>query len=227
LTIDTGFDMAVQTSPTWTGLAFTNAADRDKREISYAANFGNALDAEAIAVVGIDQVRGRPSIVGALVDRRSSTEIRRAIIALDPEPSIEQMKALAEFLAGENLEPEGIEILTRRKDPSGPIATASSTIEGTTDRGTVEVHRRWNSARRARAGAYLLSIDGNCRDEIGPGMGCFNEYRTSTPGYLAIGGGVVAATATLYLFVRKDSRARSAYAVPTPGGAMAGFVARF
>jgi hypothetical protein len=231
LPIDDGFDVAVQTSPTWTGLAFTSSADRYKTEVSYAARFGTAVDAEAVAVVGIDEVRGKRSIVGLLVDQRGSTMIRGATIALDPDPSTEQIKALAEFLAGENLDPNGIEVLPLRgvPKPDGPNPPDDTDMPGRKS----GLWGGWKFVTGGAAlvalgvGGYTLSLDGTCRDELASPP-CQDLYNTAVPAYLTIGGGVVLGAVTVYLFMRKDSApSKTAYIVPTSGGALAGFTGRF
>ena len=103
----------------------------------HAALFGNAVEASAIAVVGIDQVHGHPAIIGVLVDRISGTEIRRASVALEPDPGEQRMNALAQFLAGENLAPAGIDVLSTRM--VGPPPGGG---------GGVFRHPRWRAMRR-------------------------------------------------------------------------------
>ena len=226
VTIDPEFDIAVQTSPTWTGLAFATAADRERSEIAYAAKFGRELDAAAVAVVGIDQVRGHPAIVGLLVNRISGSEIRRASVPLDPAPSVDRMRALAEFLAGENLKPEGIEV---------SFAAEPAHEQEIRQPGAPTRSRSWagwkyvlggSAIAAAGASVALLAIDGACRDDQRAGMQCLRLYQTATPGYVVLGSGAVLAAITVYLFVR-SGRVTTAYVTPTSGGAMAGLGMRF
>lgn len=229
LVIDAGFDIAVQTSPTWTGLAFQTSADRERSEVSYAAQFGNALDADAIAVVGIDQVRGRDAIVGVLVNRISGTEIRRGSVALDPAPPDERLKALAEFLAGANLKPEGVDVIFASEQPRPT---------GTKIVGPVETPRdgRWGGWKfiagglglaAVGTGIGLLALDGGCKETVPVGTQCPNVWSVATPGYLALGGGVVLVAVSVYLFVKKDGPTRTAYVAPTGDGVVVGFAGRF
>lgn len=230
--IDAAFDLAVQVSPTWTGLAYSSAADRERYETAHAAEFANAVDAEAVAIVGIDIVRGKPAVIGALINRRTSSEMRRASVALDPPPADSRLKALAQFLAGDNLRPEGVEVLSiserpiaapgsgpgRRDVPTEPVRTASPW--------------RWVTGGIAAAalgsGIALLVLDGRCRDTPPPGRVCENVYQLAAPGYGLVGVGAAAAAVTVYLFLRQPSApARRAFVSPTPGGAMVGLAVRF
>lgn len=240
--IDVGFDAAVRTSPAWTGLAFAQPADRERAEIPYAAQFGNALGADAVAVVGVDEVRGRPAIVGVLVNRISGTEIRRASVALDPAPQADRLEALAQFLAGENLSPAGIEVL---------VANGSATGAGTDPVGSPRPPSRPGPERPAAGGGpwsgwkflsaggalvalgvggYLIALDGGCSLDQPAGAPCTDVYNTAVPGFATVGGGVALAAVSVYLFVRapRTAPSRSAYVAPTgDGGGVVGVVGRF
>jgi hypothetical protein len=62
-----------------------------------------------------------------------------------------------------------------------------------------------------------------------PGFPCPSEYQTAGAGYVTLGAGAVLAGVTVYLWVTGKSAtpAKTAYVVPTGGGAIAGFSARF
>jgi hypothetical protein len=94
---------------------------------------------------------------------------------------------------------------------------------------TTEAWTEIEGARTAGRLPGLLAVDGSCPDDLAQGMTGSNVYNTATPGYLALGGGAVAAGITVYLFLRKDDReaARTAIIVPTRGGAMASLALRF
>ena len=100
LEIDESFDSTVRTTG-WAGFAFRTAAQREQSEAEYARRFAERLQSTSVVVVGIDAVRKRPSIIGALIDRSTGREIRRASVALDPPPSQDRLRTLARFLAGE------------------------------------------------------------------------------------------------------------------------------
>ena len=234
--IDLAFDAAVQTSATWTGLGYTSAGEREKSEILHAARFGKSVSASDVAVVGIDQIRGKPAIVGIVVDHERGTELRRASVALDPEPSTDRLKALAQFLAGENLMPDGIDVIVsagRRAGGGGGNGGSQGPVDKAPSSGTWGGWK-WMTGGLALAtlgvGGYLLSLDGGCQTPPPAGTPCTDLYVTSTPAYLTLGGGVALAGVAIYLFVRgagsKPSQSAS-YVLPARGGAMAGWAIRF
>ncbi len=230
VTIDAAFDQVVQTSPTWTGLSFATAADREKSEIRHAAMFGNAVEASAVAVVGIDQVRGHSAIVGILVDRISGTEIRRASVALEPDPGEPRMNALAQFLAGENLAPAGIDVATTQPRVTSRGGGSSGLPVDRPSHGW----GGWKFVTGGLAigalgvGGFLLQRDGTCQTVQPAGVVCPDLYNTATPAYLTLGGGVVLASVTVYLFVRGGKKpTKTAFVVPVSGGAVAAFATRF
>jgi hypothetical protein len=221
--IDTTYDAALHTSPGWTGLFFGNAGEREQHETAYAARFANELGAGAVVIVGFDQVRGHAALFGALVDLESGRDIRRASIALRPEPPASRVRALARFLTGE-------------------APTAELDVERGGETAAVELplrdaaapHARWTGWKWVAAGGavaalgtggVLLAIDGTCAEGAPP---CPQFWKTALPGWLSIGGGVALGAVAVYLFLHQDSPAsRSAYVVPTDGGAMAGFATAF
>ncbi len=235
LAIDAHLDRAIHTTG-WTGFQFAVAGDRETHEGGYAAAVANALGATAVAVVGIDQVRGRPAVVGSLVSLQTGREIRRASVALEPDPSTERLKALAHYLAGD--EPAaGLEVQT-------PSAAPPPAAEGKPDEGQPEPgepappsHRwrgwKWlaggSAAVALGVGGYLLYEDGRCKGTPPVGRPCNDVYSNSPGDYLVLGAGVVLGGVAAYLFAtdRKEPPARSAFVVPTSGGALAGFAARF
>jgi len=101
LALDPAFEATLRTTGPATGFVFSDQNTRDKNEPGYAARFANEVGASAVAVVGIDMVRGRPALVGSVVDLQSTKEIRRASLTLDPVPTVERIRSLAGFLAGE------------------------------------------------------------------------------------------------------------------------------
>lgn len=120
LAVDLGYDVALHTAP-WTGFEFATDTEREKNENRYATRFAGEAGADAVVVVGVDVVRGRPALVGSLVDMRTSRDIRRASLALDPEPSETRVRALARFLGGD----DSVEGLDIEVDDSGsPPSTA-------------------------------------------------------------------------------------------------------
>ncbi len=233
VTINAGFDLAVQTTPRWTGLRFTTAEEREKYEAQYAAQFANGIDARAVVIVGVDQVAGHPAIIGVLVDL-SGKELRRASVTLDADAPGERLKALAAFLTGEK-PASGIDVQLSN-DVTAPVTRRSEPAPTTPEEpARAGAWRGWKFVTGGAAvvalgvGGYLLAIDQTCSKEPPPGIRCGDLYNTAVQGWVTVGGGVVLAGVTAYLVLHKPGHApaRTAYVVPTSGGALAGFSARF
>jgi hypothetical protein len=239
VTIDAGFDIAVQTSGKWVGLQFDTAADREKLESTYAAAFANAIDAKAVVVVGLDQVRGRTAVVGTLVNLLNGREMRRASLAIDPAPPNDRLKALASFLAGGEAT-GGIDVQL-----DGGAGGPTTPVAGHGGAGPVEsAHSRASSPRwggwtwiaggatvvAAGTGIVLLSYDGRCPvAKVGNTCPDPNVYNTATPGWIAVGGAAVLAGVTVYLIATRHGSApsRTAFVAPTSDGAVAGLAGSF
>lgn len=215
--IDAKFDQAVRTVG-FTGLMFATQADRDAHEAAFASQFARVTNADKLAIVGIDQVRGRPAVVGALVSLQTGRELRRASIPIEPDPSTDRLHALARFLAGDDPEP-GLDV---------QVAGAEKTAES----GARDEHAtpRWGGWRwltggvaigALATGAVLVGLDGRCPSTPPPGQQCNDVYATGTPGYIALAGGAVMAGISIYLFATHE-KSRAPYVAPTQGGAVAG-----
>lgn len=196
VTIDASFDLAVRTSG-YTGLAFKTDNERLEREAPYAAQFARAIGADAVAVVGIDNVRGKASVVGALISLQTGREIRRASIPLEPDPSNERLAALARFLGGE--------------EPAAGLNVqfANASEERRREREPEPASYRWGGWRWITGalglgglvtGAVLVGLDGRCNNEPPPGTQCLDLYVTAQSGYIALGGGAVFTAIAIYLF---------------------------
>jgi len=202
--IDPAFDLAVRTTG-YTGLAYANNADREANEAAHAARFARAVSASAVAVVGIDDVKGKPSVVGALISLQSGREIRRASIPLEPDPSNDRLRSLARFLAGEEAAP-GLDVQFANA-ATGEGATPPALKEKEKPE---EPHYRWGGWRwitgllgvggLATAGV-LLALDGRCSVDPPAGQPCNDLYATATPGWAALGAGAVVTGISVYLFV--------------------------
>jgi hypothetical protein len=232
--IDAVLDRVVHTTG-WTGFSFASEPERDSHESAFGAAFARSVGATAVAVIGIDQVRGRGAIVGSLVSLQTGREIRRASIALEPDPSTERLKALARFLAGD--EPAaGLEV-------SLPVAGAKTAPPAGGDDGDSEPPHDDGQTRGGRWGGWkwitggsavtalgvggvLVAIDGRCSMTPMPGRLCDNVYNTMTPGLVVLGTGVAVAAVSVYLFASGgggNHPSHTAYLAPTSGGAFAGF----
>jgi hypothetical protein len=226
LAIDPRLDQAVRTTG-WTGLTFAAAGDREAHEGSFAADIANSTMATAVAVVGIDRVRGHPAVVGSLVSLQTGHELRRASVALEPDPPTERLKALARYLAGD--EPaEGLDVQrpTLVDDRAQPIAAEHD-----------ESRTRWagwqwlaatGAAGALAVGGYLLYEDGRCESTHAPGTPCPEVY-SNTPGdWIALAAGAALAGTSVYLFATGGRPSTKAAAlIPTHGGAFAALSLRF
>ncbi len=225
--VDATFDQSVRTSG-WTGFQFANAAARDAHEAGYAAQLAHDIGAKSVALVGIDNVKGRPSIVGSLISLETGREIRRASIALEPDPSTERLKALAKFLAGE-APAEGLEVaeISAKREPAQVRHEEDAG-------GYVTVDRRWSGWRWLSlvptvgllgTSAYLYHLNGECRVEHTMGSTCVTLYDNSPADRVTLIAGIPFAALSIYLFATQTTTvpARTAYLVPTRNGAVAGY----
>jgi hypothetical protein len=226
LTIDPEFDEAVRTGPGWTGFLFETSAAREREEGRYAGAFATAIDARQVVVVGIDTVRGRRMIKGALINKLTGRELRAASIPIDASPSAEQRKNLARFLNGA---------------PATPDIIVDESAGGGLGSGGSEPQRaRWSrwkwvtggaAIAAGVAGGVILAYDGRCARPVDAAVPCPDSYDTAVQGWLTIGGAVALAGVTVVLVVTdraaSDEPRRTAYVMPTAGGAIAGYTARF
>lgn len=228
ISVDARLDQALHTNG-WTGFAFPSEADRDAHEGPFAAKIATSLGATEVAVVGIEQVRGRSAIVGSLVSLSTGREIRRASVAMDPDPSNDRLRALAKYLEGE--EPAGgIEVQ--------PLDTTPLATTTTTSGGQVVSHdepsakgSRWGGWKWITGaigvgglgtGAVLLAMNGSCSNTPPMGQLC-RVYATAGPGYGALAGGAVFTGISIYLFATQHKEAsKTAFIAPTGDGAIAG-----
>src|SRR5262249_54568055 len=95
--IDPSFDAAVR-SGAWVGFELATAAERNEHEGGYAAHLANAVGTTSVIVIGIDEFKGRPMIVGSLVNLQTGQAIQDAMVPLDAEP--DKLKGLADYLTG-------------------------------------------------------------------------------------------------------------------------------
>jgi len=228
IAIDARLDQALHTNG-WVGFAFASEADRDAHEALWASKIATSVGASAVAVVGIEQVRGRSAIVGSLVSLSSGREIRRASVAMEPDPSTDRLRALAKYLAGE--EPaSGIDV-----QPLDTTAVVSSNSAGNGpaiphDEAPTKGGRwggwKWLTGAVAvggiGTGAVLLAMNGSCSNTPPQGVLC-RVYDTAAPGYGALAGGAVFAGISIYLFATQSHETgKTAFIVPTGNGAVAG-----
>jgi hypothetical protein len=228
--VDAAFDQALHTTG-WTGFQFATSAAREAHEAAYAAQLAHDVGARSVALVGIDTVKGHSSIVGSLISLESGLEIRRAGVALDPDPSTENLKALAKFLNGEAAAP-GLQVIPTSKTAVAMQATPhDEPHEDVPPTGaTVSVDRYWTGFKWISAALTvgfagtsltLHYLNGHCSGEATSTHICNNVYnnrpydRETT--YAAIPFGI----ATVILFIAQTKQVP--YVVPTEHGAVAGY----
>ena len=229
IAIDAKLDQALHTDG-WTGFAFASEADRDAHEAPDAAKIATSVGASAVAVVGIEEVRGRPAIVGSLVSLSSGREIRRASVAMEPDPSTDRLKALARYLAGE--EPaSGIEVQPLDESPKevvggGEVNSGGAVVAHEDGKGGRWGGWKWVTAAVGvgglGTGAVLLALDGSCSSHP-TGTPC-PVYDFKAAGIGTLAGGAVFAGISVYLFATQSHEhpKRTAFIVPTGEGAVAG-----
>ncbi len=225
--IDAAFDLAVRTTG-FTGLSYATDADRQAHEAAHAAEFARAIGVSAVAVVGVDQVRGKASVVGALISLSTGREIRRASIPLEPDPSNDRLVALARFLGGE--EPAaGLDVQFASAAAAAAAHEQGRDHDGGPEQSGGSGAGRWGGWRFITGflgagglitGAILVGLDGRCSKQPAAGQPCNDLYSTATPGYIALGAGAVFTGISIYLFVTHKT-APIVHAMQ--GGATVGF----
>ncbi len=235
--VDPDLDQVVRTG-SWVGFEFAGATQQSRLEGPYAGKFAEALGEPAAVVVGIDPSKeGGPALFGALI-LRNGQEVRRASVALSPAPSAERIAGLAGFLVGDkDAKIAGLDIQRDGAITATVGGGGGGTIRGPGPGSYDGGGGRWRgwpwvtgiaAVAGLGTGAILLVLDGSC-----PGgkteLSCPDLYNTSTPGYLALGGGAVFAAITIYLIVTQPDRpSKTAFVAPTAdGGAIAGIAGRW
>ena len=232
LSIDLRHDTALRTSSAWIGFEFASAADREASEARFAVRAAKALGATAVVVVGVDYVRGRPSLVGSLVDLATAREIRRASLALDPAPGVERVRALARFLGGDTAA-AGLEV-----EIGEPPAPLPATVDEPPERTAGPRWMRWTGVAALGLGvvsgglAYKFVRDGRAAgDELDRvcAVTCTSEQARDLQSQqtdanrnaivAGIAGGAAIVVGTVFLVLSRSRPAPSAVAlVPTGDG---------
>lgn len=234
LTIDSGFEAAVRTTAMHTGFQFASKEDRVKNEAKYAQQFGEAIDAAGIVVAGIDQDKKRSVVIGVLVNRLNAAELKRAHVALEPDPSPDKLRALATFLVGTGTAaPEGVDVISAEamQVSDGKGGFIYRDVPG-------PVQPMWKGWKYVTGGAAVVGLGLGAVFLYYDGKGtcpahdstCGDVYQLKPQGFVSIGAGAALAGVTIYLFVRERGEAkktRSAFVLPTRGGAVASYAFSF
>jgi hypothetical protein len=243
LVVDWTFDQTLHTSPDWTGFVFATDALRSKYEAEYAARVARATRASAVVVIGLDTIKGRPALVGSLVSTSGGRELRRASLALEPEPTDDKLKALARFLAGDRgATDDGLNVIIAPREAT-PEATPEAEAGAASPRRDAAAPRRpsrwgaWKYASLAGgvaglgAGGYLISLHGSCSSPpVSPTSPCPTLHNTRLPGLGlgVVGAGLVGLGIYMFLTDRAPTGAATGAALaPLPGGALATWAGQF
>lgn len=243
LTINPMLDAVVQVTPAWTGLQFATSADRTRLEGAMAKAFGDAIGADAVAVVGIDRENGQPVVFGALINRENGDDLRRASVSLATSPSPETLHGLARFLARDIETAPGLNVQVTRVAAREPAADGSRSDSardvGPRERGERPWYRwggiKWITGSLALVGAGVtigfVAYDGDCSQTPAAGFPCPKFYNFTAH---AFGTGAAAAglaAISLWQFLADDPWAEksggTAFVAPTGDGAVAGYRGSF
>ncbi len=211
------FDAALRTDE-WIGFEFADTAVQHEHETDYATRLARMLDASAIAVLGVGNYHGKPVLMGSVLSLETKRPLRSATLALDPDPPVDKLRALAAFLSGD--EPaEGLTVL------AGGVAVPPA---GKLDRGSragsaLGQPLFWAATVGAVAGlvagGVLLAIDDTCVEDVPAGVDCLELYDTKWPGVGAIGAGLALGGVATYLWIRARGKKRASpvSAIVAPG----------
>lgn len=221
VTIDLELDTAIHSSPGWTGFEY-RPGDRERFEAKHAAAFAIAIEERGVIVVGIDQTKG--VIFGALVNLSGRDE-RRGMVPLTAGETLK--RSLARFLAGDA---PGTDVVVI----AGPGAPGNTVVTRPVGGGDVPIttsKARWRGwpiltgiATLGAVGAsvYFFKTHDKCTDGSDD-PNCPRKTNRLPGAYASIGAAAVFAGLTVYLIVTNPTKPdRTAFVVPTQGGAIAG-----
>jgi len=213
LDIDWSFDAALHTSRHWVGFRFRTQDERTRRIAPFAARFSRALEADRAVVLELRKVHGVLAVTGSLYSS-TGTLIRTAAVSTSPEPSAEQLRALARFLdSGRDKPPD--------PQPLPAATTSVSRGSGGASMGWLKWAGVAATAAGGGAAVGLFLVDGKgttCRDDV-----CSDYYDTRNLGYAVLAGTAVLGATTTWLFWRDRERPQYQVGVaPTDGGVMVG-----
>ena len=235
LTIDAAYDQAIQTGGGWTGFLFANDAAREAHEAEYAAKLAHEIKANSVALVGLDQPKSGAVVVGSLISLERATEIRRANVALNPDPSRDRLKALAHYIVGEG-DTGGIDVVYLTKQPvhvAEPTTDGAPALQPKAVAQSDTVDTRWGGWRWISLGATvglagtsatLYLLNGHCNGPPPPnGSPCTNVFDNHPYDKDTLIAALPFAALTVYLFATqtKTVDARTAALVPVAHGAVA------
>lgn len=224
LAIEAGLDIATRTAP-FVGFEIATSQERVAREGTYAVAFARLVNADAVIVVGIDQVKGKTAVVASLISLQTGQDIRSGDIPIDPDPGTDKLRHLARFVAGDEPD-ESIDVLFPSRGttptvtaavppsdatgkPAARLAVATEPVDGepvAVDHGSHGFDGwRWIAGGTAvavlGAGVALYALDGSCATTLSGGRPCNDLRATKTASEVTLGAGVAVSALAIYLFV--------------------------
>ncbi len=95
-------DGALRRDGSCVGFQYENEREREAHEAMNAVEVARAVNASAVAIVGIREQKGRRAVVGTVVSMETGKSVRSAAMSVEPiPPSAEKIRALGRFLAGD------------------------------------------------------------------------------------------------------------------------------
>jgi hypothetical protein len=236
LTVDLAYDRTVRTEG-FSGLLFASAEERTRNEARYALTFAREVKAASVIVVGIDYTNGRPEIVGSLLDIQNGRPLRRASLALEPEPSADRIRSLARFLAGGQAA-DDIQVQVREAESPAVHEESPSSATGTAGGSRTKLWFGLGAIGAGLVGGALtykfIGDAGDFGDELNRvcAVSCTaNQARTlednqdSANRYAivsGVAGGVAVVTGVVLIVLwRRDRPSPTVALAPTSGGSIA------
>lgn len=209
-------------------LRYDSEAARKSHEHGHALALAQSIGAGSVTVFGFVRHLGRRVIQGQVLGAATGRTLRSGLVAVEPAPSPNEIKALSRFLlSGQS--GEGVIIGEAKASPKKKTSSGG---------GGFMTARVWRwitlglGVAMVGAGIPLIAIDGkgSCPDQT-----CPNRYETMAPGVAltAAGGAALATSVVLFIIAagndgpEKESPAKSALIAPWLGDRTAGLSAHF
>ncbi|MBK9069886.1 MAG: hypothetical protein IPL79_02575 [Myxococcales bacterium] len=208
LQIYSGYDQLIHTSPYWTGFLFPDESTRARLEPAAALRFARELGATKMIVLAFTAQKGQPILIGAALDATTQTIVRTASLPLVPDPAVETLQALAQYLAAGGPTPgfsgDGSAHFAIDADPQvfagarPALAAASTTPAVNGPEGARPRSKRWlpyvalgGAATSAVAATYFFINDGKGTCDASACVYHY-EYTAAAFGSTALGAGLTA-----------------------------------
>jgi len=188
------FEAHLFTSGAGVGLRYATEEEKAERVASDAVKIAGYMEASQVTVFGEGEIDAAPAFVGTTYVVKTASALRNGGVALSPEPSADDLRSLAAYLAGD---PPAPSVLLLEPIP----AEYRRQPEGSGSRhGWVKWTTGGTALALAGLGAWFFAIDGKGTCGL-PNVTCPEYYETTAAGWSA-GVGAAALTAlTIWLFV--------------------------